>query len=132
MIPLKLLLLIPEAILFPLILNIEGIHRNIYDLKQHIDRDSPDLIFLQEPMCFQHDLPFIQSVIGIDYSCLLNSDDKYETDLPLQKNRAHGGVLTLFKKYLEPSVFQIEVQSSRILPIGLKIKGYQHSSFGGK
>ena len=107
--------------------NIEGLTRNLLDLKHHVDRQDPDLIFLQEPMCFQHDMTKINDVLGDNYKAILNSDDKYDNELPLQNNRAHGGYLTLYKKHLEPFITEIDSSSSRILPILLKMPGFAPS-----
>ena len=108
--------------------NIEGVTRNLLDLKEYVDREDPDLIFLQEPMCFQCDLTKVNDILGDKYCCILNSDDKFDPELPLQTNRAHGGCLTLYKKHLEPFLTEIESSSSRILPILLKIPGYPPTS----
>ena len=107
--------------------NIEGVTRNLHDLKQHVDREDPDLIFLQEPMCFQCDLTKVNDILGDKYCCILNSDDKFDPELPLQTNRAHGGCLTLYKKHLEPYISEVCSSSSRILPILLKIPGSRPS-----
>lgn len=56
-----------------------------------------------------------------------NSDDKFDNDIPLQVSRAHGGILTLFKKQFEPYVTEIKIESSRIQPIQVNIPGYQTS-----
>ena len=58
---------------------------------------------------------------------MISYDDKFDHELPLVSNRAHGGVLTLFKKKFEPYISEIKVDSSRILPLLLEIPGYQKS-----
>ena len=84
---------------------------------------DPDLIFLSEPWMFQSDIPIITKIFD-EYNVILNSDDKYDEELPLRCSRAYGGTLTLYKKHLEPYVTEIDSSSSRILPIILNIPEY--------
>ena len=70
----------------------------------------------------------INDVLGDKYNAILNSDDKYDHELPLISNRAHGGCLTLYKKHLEPFISEVDSSSSRILPILLKMPGYLPST----
>ena len=55
----------------------------------------------------------------------LNSDDLYEPDLPLLKNRAHGGTLTLWKSELDPFITILPSETSRISAIVLDMPGQQ-------
>ena len=87
--------------------NIEGFSRNISDLKKITATHDPSLIFISEPWLFQHDIPQVENIFS-EYMCILNSDDKYDEDIPLKSTRAHGGVLTLIKKSLEPFISEIE------------------------
>ena len=80
--------------------NIEGYKRNALKLKELVDSNDYDLIFLQEPMIFQSDYDLVNNPIGHKYSFCLSSDDKYDDNIvPLTSSRAHGGVLTKWKKY---------------------------------
>ena len=53
----------------------------------------------------------------------LNSDDIYDPDLPLLKNRAHGGTLTLWKAELDPFITILASETSRITAIVLDLPG---------
>ena len=105
--------------------NIEGYFRNKFELRQIIDSSNPDLLFLSEPMLFQPDAQIATSLISSTYRFHLNSDDLYDHDLPLLKNKANGGTLTAWKNELDPFVTLLRTDTSRILPILLDIPGYQ-------
>ena len=70
--------------------NIEGYFRNSVEIRQLADSYSPDLIFLSEPWLFQSDVSSATTLLTPEYRVFLNSDDLYDPDLPLIKNRAHG------------------------------------------
>ena len=58
----------------------------------------------------------------------LNSDDLYEPDLPLMKNRAHGGTMTCWEASLDPYITILDTETSRVTPIILEMPGYQTSA----
>jgi hypothetical protein len=68
--------------------NIEGLARNIYNLKHFITIHQPDLIFLSEPQIFQHDLDLLMMPLKGDYNFAVNSSDKFDPELPLVKSRS--------------------------------------------
>ena len=106
--------------------NIEGFSRNMFDLKAIVDSQEPALIFISEPWLFQSDLPNVAKLFP-SYNFILNSDDKFDENLSLQKTKAYGGCITMYRKELEPFISEIATESSRILPIYLKIPGYNDS-----
>ena len=63
--------------------NIEGLRRNIFNLKIFLDEHLPDFVFLSEPQLFSFDLPRHMASIGDHYCAELNSDDKHDPELPL-------------------------------------------------
>ena len=75
--------------------NVEGLRRNVFNLKYFTDIHSPDIIFLSEPQIFAHDVDLVMSYLQGEYCFTLNSADKYDLDLPLTSNRAHGGTMTV-------------------------------------
>ena len=71
--------------------NIEGLARNIYNLKHFINIHLPDLVFISEPMIFQHDIDLDMMPLRGEYNFSVNSADKFDPELPLVRSRAHGG-----------------------------------------
>ena len=55
--------------------NIEGLKRNIFNLKHFISLTSPDLLFLSEPNIFSHDQGPPMNHFRSEYYCYLNSED---------------------------------------------------------
>ena len=62
-----------------------------------------------------------------EYCYWLNSDDLYEPDLPLVKSKAVGGVLGIWRKWLDPFIKVHPVQSSALLPLVLQLPGAKTS-----
>ena len=82
--------------------NIEGLRRNIFNLKYFIEQQqhtpgnklqAPDLILLSEPQIFATDIDLVLTHLRGEYSWFLNSEDKHDPELPMVKSRAHGGTL---------------------------------------
>ena len=71
--------------------NIEGLKRNVFNMKHFFDEYFPDLVFLMEPQAFSFDLERCMTLIGDHFCAQLNSDDKHDLDLPLFQNKSHGG-----------------------------------------
>ena len=100
---------------------------NFVEIRQIADAYSADLIFLLEPCLFQSDASAATSLLSSDYKVFLNSDDLYEPDIPLLKNRAHGGTMTCWKYTLDPYITVLGTETSRITPILLEMPGFQSS-----
>ena len=70
--------------------NIEGLERNIYNLHHFISDVKPCLVFLSEPQIFACDVARVMSLFLGSYNYELNSEDKYDLDIPLDRLRAKG------------------------------------------
>ena len=99
--------------------NIEGISRNIFNLKHFIDIFNPDLLFISEPQLYQCNLNQIMSVISADYKYSMNSFDLFDPELPLIKSKAYGGTLVMWKTEFDPHITVYPVQTTAFLPINL-------------
>ena len=104
--------------------NIEGLRRNIHNLKFFISEHSPDLICLSEPQIFKPDCDAVMAFLETDYSHYLNSPDSYDVDLPLRKRRAFGGTLLLWKRKFDPYVAVHTCRSSSAVALVLKPPGF--------
>ena len=71
--------------------NIEGIKRHSFLLSEILNTELPSLVFLSEPQVYQCDLSGILQYIDQEYCHSLNSEDIYETELPLLRSEAKGG-----------------------------------------
>ena len=107
--------------------NVEGLARNIFNLKQIVQAEKPSLIFLSEPWLHLSDASLALGHISNQYSFYLNSEDRHDDLLALRMTRAHGGTLTLWDKHLDPYITILEPTSSRILALVLDRPGYQVS-----
>ena len=85
------------------------------------------IAFLSEPQLFQCDAKLYLTPISNKYCYLLNSEDKFQPDLPMEKNKAWGGTLALWRKELDPFVYPLESSNPGILPILLKVPGVSPS-----
>ena len=85
--------------------------------------EGSSLVFLSEPQIYQCDLPSIAQYLDHDYCYSLNSDDLYDEELPLICNRAKGGTMVLWRRYLDPHIKVIPTTSSSYLPIVLTLPG---------
>ena len=83
--------------------------------------EGPSLVFLSEPQIYQCDLPSIAQYLDHDYFYSLNSDDLYDEDLPLICNRAKGGTMVLWRRWLDPHIKVISSTGSSYLPIVLTL-----------
>ena len=97
--------------------NIEGLARNIHSLKHFANIHLPDLIFISEPQIYQNDIDLIMLHLRGEYNFSLNSDDKFDLDLPLVKSKANGGTMILWKLCHDPFITIHPVSTSSILPI---------------
>ena len=101
--------------------------RNFFTLKHYVDHHHADLIFLSEPQIFAHDLAKIMRPLAQDYQACLNSEDRYDPELPLIKSRTHGGTLVLWKSYLDPHVTVLPLTTTSFLPILFHPPGFLHT-----
>ena len=65
--------------------NIEGLNRNIYNLKHFTENHQPDLIFLSKRQIFTHDVEHNMGYIKGKYNYSLITADKYDPVLPLSR-----------------------------------------------
>ena len=105
--------------------NIEGFQRSFLEIRQVLDQNPADLVFLSEPWLFQCDLHQATQLLHHDYKMYLNSDDVYDPELPLLHSRAHGGTLTLWKAELDPFISILPSETSRISAILLDLPEHQ-------
>ena len=103
--------------------NIEGLRRNIHNLKFFINEHKPDLIFLSEPQIFKVDCDAAMSYLDADYNHHLNSADSYDVDLPLRQRKACGGTLVLWKRDFDAFVTIHPCNSPAIIALIFKPPG---------
>ena len=84
--------------------NIEGLKKNLFNLKHLIFTTSADLIFLSEPNIFSHDCDNLRKYLDNRYSFYLNSEDKFDSEAPFLKNRTYGGTMVLWRTELDPHI----------------------------
>ena len=97
--------------------NIEGLKRNVLNLKHFLDIHIPDLVFLSEPQAFSFDLKRHLDLLGDSYCAELNSDDKHDEELPLFRNKSHGGTMVIWKRTIDKHISVYPVTSSSYLPV---------------
>ena len=97
--------------------NIEGLKRNIYELKELTRIYSPSLILLSEHQLFQCDAEQNMSYFKGEYMFYINSEDQFDPDLPLTSSRAHGGTMAMWKIEWDPFISVHPPPSSSILPL---------------
>ena len=98
--------------------NIEGVSRNLLNLKHFIDiHHQPDLIFLCEPNVFACNIDLVMKPLADTYKFALNTADKYDPELPLIKSKAHGGTMVMWRNEYDAHVSLFPVLSSAFLPI---------------
>ena len=84
--------------------NIEGVSRNLFNLKHFIDIHQPDFIFLSEPQIFSCNIDLVLQPVAWAYEYSLSSEDKIDPELPMTKSKASGGTLALWKKKFDPFI----------------------------
>ena len=98
--------------------NIEGIKRNLFSLKNLINKAKPDFIFLSEHQIFSSDLAYCMSIFKGEYSCELNSEDKTDdATIAMSKSRAKGGTMAMWKKSLDQHISIHRLTSTSFLPL---------------
>ena len=103
--------------------NVEGLKRNIFSLAHFLDRYKPCLTFLSEPLIFSCDINAVMKTTLPNYNFHLNSEDLYNSALPLEKARAKGGTLLLWPSHLDPFITILPAPSASILPCRLRLPG---------
>ena len=97
--------------------NIEGLRKNIFNLKHLISVTSADFIFLSEPNIFSHDCDNLKKHFDNNYNFYLNSEDKFDKEAPFIKNRTYGGTMSLWKTELDPHISVLPSSTTSFLPI---------------
>lgn len=97
--------------------NLEGLRRNIFNLKHFTDLYSPDFAFISEPQIFSSDVDLVMQYLRGDYCFSLNSEDKHDQELPLVTSKAHGGTMILWKQKFDPFIDVHPVSTTSFLPI---------------
>ena len=95
----------------------EGLRRNILNLKHFIELTNSDLIFVSEPNIFYHDAKQLMAYLHNNYSFSLNSEDTFDPEAPYTKNRTSGGTMVLWKSELDKYISIHPVSSTSFLPI---------------
>ena len=97
--------------------NIEGAKQNQFSLKYFVDRESPDFIFLNECLLFQHEKSEATDILKGEYCHALSSDDTLDPELPFVKNRSNGGTMILWKNNLDKFVTVLNTETPSFLGI---------------
>ena len=103
--------------------NIENIKPNQYFLSDLLLSQQPDIVHISEPQTYQSDIALCMNNVKHEYCYWLNSDDIYDPDLPLEKSKAVGGTLAMWRTWLDPYLHVHPVQTSAFLPIVLQLPG---------
>ena len=103
--------------------NIEGLKRNIFSLQHYISQFKPSLIFLSEPLIFSCDVSTVLKSTLPTYKFHLNSEDLFDSALPLERARAKGGTLVLWPSDLDPFITILPAPSASILPCKVCLPG---------
>ena len=103
--------------------NVEGVRRNIFNLKNLLNDHRPHLIFLSETQIFACDSSHVMSHLEGDYCCYPNSLDVHDPDFPLKVSKAIGGTMALWRQDLDPFISNHPVTSAAFLPLILQPPG---------
>ena len=104
--------------------NIESLKNNVFLLKEILERESVDLVFLSEPQVFQADLMQLMEYVKGDYCHFLNSADLHNPELPLLTTHATGGTMCLWKRDLDPYVSVFNPNNSSFTPVILTLPNH--------
>ena len=74
-------------------------------------------MFISEPNVFFCDLHNLVKYFSPKYSFSLNSDDKYDPELPITQSTAYGGTMIFWKSSLDPFISLHPVSTSSFLPL---------------
>lgn len=106
--------------------NIEGIKTNLFALSDLLYRNRPDLVFLSEPLIFQHDLESVMKYLK-NYKASLTSNDLFDPDLAIIKSKPIGGTMVLWHNSIDPFVTPQPSPTSAISVIALNVPGCRTS-----
>ena len=106
-----------EIVLKCLTWNCEGMKRNHLNLKYFADHTKPDFIFISEPNTFSHDLNQLMKYFASAYNFFINSEDIYDPELPLARNKTYGGTLVMWNLKHDSHVTVHPVTTTSYLPI---------------
>ena len=91
--------------------------RNVFSLRNLVDKTSPDLIFLSEIQLFSSDVSHCMSMFKGEYICEINSEDKHDIEISMTKSKACGGTMILWRKSLDKYISVFPHTSSSFLPV---------------
>ena len=97
--------------------NLEGLKRNLLNLKYFIDLTHCDLIFISEPNVFNHDAQNLLKQLNNYYHFSLNSEDKFDEEAPFTKSKTHGGTMVLWRQEFDPYINIHPVSTTSFLPL---------------
>jgi hypothetical protein len=103
--------------------NIEGLERNIYNLDHFTNSVRPSLVFLSEPQIFACDVTRVMTMFEGSYKYNLNSEDKHDLDIPLDRMRAKGGTMAMWSSHIDQHITVLPTSSSSVLPLLVKLPG---------
>ena len=98
-------------------LNVEGLHRNVHNLRNLVSFHDPDWVFLSETQIFVSDIDLCLDYFKGDYESYLNSQDRFDPEMPLMKTKAFGGTMIMWRRDYDPYVTLYPPPSSAILPV---------------
>lgn len=107
--------------------NCENITNSIFELSRILSISKPSLVCLSELQIFQCNANHTFQYVTADYCWHLNSDDLYDSDLPLVQSRAYGGTAILWRRALDPYIEVVATSTSSFTPIVLKMPGIRTS-----
>ena len=83
--------------------NIEGLKSNLFALSDLLTNNLPDLVFLSEPLIYQHDLEYLVKYLS-SYVATLSSYDFFDPEMALDSSRTFGGTMVLWHKSIDPFI----------------------------
>ena len=94
----------------------EGLKRNVFNLKYLTDQTNADLVFLSEPNIFSHDVDTLLNCFN-KYKFYTNTEDKYDLEAAFTKTKTYGGTMVLWKNEIDPYVSIYPVSSPSFTPL---------------
>ena len=96
-------------------------------LAETLRKELPSLVFLSEIQAYQSDILSLSRYFEDEYCLSHNSEDITDPELPMIKSKAKGGTMVLWRKWLDPHVKVISVNTASFLPVVLTIPGSRPS-----
>ena len=103
--------------------NIEGLERNSYNLHHFINSVKPSLVFLSEPQIFACDVTRVMTLFEGCYKYSLNSEDKHDLDIPMDRMKAKGGTMAMWSLHIDQHITVLPTSSPSVLPLMIKLPG---------